>query len=77
MVFCGLVVWDWCDWRAALDIPVIAIDDDFRGVADEEEVPVYESHEDTAADDVAESSRDHALPDVVANSNVWMVQEDL
>jgi hypothetical protein len=27
------------DGRAALDVPVVAIDDDFGGIADEEEVP--------------------------------------
>lgn len=76
-MLCGLVFGDWGYWWAALDVPVVAIDDNLRGVADQEEVPVYESHENTAADDVAEGGRDHALPDVVANCDVWVVQEDL
>jgi hypothetical protein len=38
-----VLLWDRvrgrADGRAALDVPVVAIDDDFGGIADEEEVP--------------------------------------
>jgi hypothetical protein len=53
-----------------LDIPVVAIDDDFGGVADQEEVPIDHCDKDTATDDIAESGWDHALPDIVANVNI-------
>jgi hypothetical protein len=66
------VLRDWVRGRAngsaAVDVPVVAIDDDFRGVADQEEVPVDNCDEDTATDDVAEGGGDHALPDVKGNA---------
>jgi hypothetical protein len=36
-------------------------------------VPVNDCNKDTATDDVAESGGNHALPDVVAHADVWMV----
>lgn len=81
VILVGRVLWHWvrrrADGRAAVDIPVVAIDDDLGGIANQEEVPVDKCDKDTAADDVAESCRDHALPDVVAHADVWVMQENL
>ena len=40
-------------------------------------VPVNEGDKNTAANNVAQSSGDHALPDVVAHSNVRVMVKDL
>jgi hypothetical protein len=53
------------DGSAALNVPVVAIDDNFSAVTDQEEVPVDNCDEDTAAYDVAEAGWNHALPDIV------------
>jgi hypothetical protein len=60
-----------------LNVPVVAIDDDVGGVADQEEVPVYHCDEDAAADDVAEGGGDHALPNIIAHADVWVMEENL
>jgi hypothetical protein len=53
------------DGSTALNIPVVAIDDDFSAVTDQEEVPVDHCDEDTTTDDIAEAGWNHALPDIV------------
>lgn len=51
-------------------------DGDWVTVSDNEEVPVDGGYEDAAADDVAEGGGDHALPDVVADIDIRVAQED-
>lgn len=53
------------DRSAALNVPVVTVDDDFSAVTDQEEVPVDHCDEDTATDDVAEAGWNHALPNIV------------
>ena len=60
-----------------MNIPVIAIDDDFLGIAEDEEVPVDTRDEHTATDNVAEGSGDHAFPDVVFNVDLRVMKENL
>jgi len=61
------------DGSAALDIPVITIDDDLGAVTDQEEVPVNDCDEDTATDNVAKAGWNHALPDIVFHIYLRMV----
>ncbi len=44
--------------------------------ASEEQVPIDDSREEAAADEVAQEGRDHGLPDVVADGDVWGAEED-
>lgn len=44
--------------------------------ASEEEIPVYDSRKQAAADEVSEEGRDHRFPDVVADGDVGGAEED-
>lgn len=59
-----------------MQLEVLAINRHRIAVTDKVEVPVDDCNEKTASDDVADGGWDHALPDVVANGDVWMTEED-
>ena len=55
---------------------VSPINDDRRAAPGEEQVPVHDTDEESAADEIAQSRRDHTFPDVVTDCQAWCTVED-